>query len=179
MCEAKKRAAGAQPHEVMSPKKPKGPAPNDEFGKPMRWDHDKGMYVGATNWVDLVDDTVEGPCRQMVGELRLDQMCGVRNGTKVCLGTLGCKYHSVARKRMVHGRSQPFDQLMLAFHAATGAPAAREEVSQEEHVPPESALLQEKLRGLEGDLAESERRVQRLRSENEALMEQRTQSEIR
>lgn len=65
------------------------------------------------------------------GELTVDDVCGVTSGDKVrvpgalaadpshrnkarlrqvCLHKLNCKYHNLALKRMVAGRSRPFDQ---------------------------------------------------------------------
>jgi len=45
--------------------------------------------------------------------LDLDAICGVRRGNKggVCERPLGCKYHTLAQKRLVVGRSRPFDEL--------------------------------------------------------------------
>ena len=47
----------------------------------------------------------------------VDRVCGVTQGGKMCMRSLGCKYHSVALKRQVQGRSRAFDELLADFHA--------------------------------------------------------------
>lgn len=59
------------------------------------------------------------------GDLTIDEVCGVRDGDRMCLRPLNCKYHSVAFKRVVPGRTQPFDVLLAAFNAEPKQLAAR------------------------------------------------------
>ena len=51
------------------------------------------------------------------GLLTVDCVCGVRQGEKLCLRPLNCKYHSVSVKRLVEGRTRPFDDLLAEFNA--------------------------------------------------------------
>ena len=52
------------------------------------------------------------------GVLTLDNVCGVpTSGEKICLRPLNCKYHSVAVKRQVEGRSRDFDEILAEFNA--------------------------------------------------------------
>ena len=44
----------------------------------------------------------------------------------MCLRAVNCKYHSLPFKRLVPGRSAPFDQLLAAFQEAEKAQQARD-----------------------------------------------------
>ena len=55
-------------------------------------------------------------------------MCGVRSGEKLCLYPLNCKYHAVSVKRLVPGRTRPFDELLAEFNAAQLAARKQEKV---------------------------------------------------
>jgi len=56
-------------------------------------------------------------------ELKLDAMCGVPcfdRGGAPCMRSLSCKTHPVKHKRMVAGRSRPFDDLLAEHEIAMG-----------------------------------------------------------
>lgn len=57
------------------------------------------------------------------GQLTMDSVCGVKAGEKICLRPLNCKYHSVALKRLVDGRTRQFDELLQEYNAT--APVVR------------------------------------------------------
>ncbi len=55
--------------------------------------------------------------------VNLDVCCGVKRGQAgiPCDKPLNCKYHGLALKRLVEGRSRPFEELYAAQHARGGA----------------------------------------------------------
>ena len=52
--------------------------------------------------------------------INLDEVCGVKRGSKgaICEKPLNCKYHGLAQKRLVEGRSRPFEELFAAQQQA-------------------------------------------------------------
>ena len=62
------------------------------------------------------------------GLLTVDTVCGVRAHDKLCLRPLNCKYHSVALKRAVEGRSRPFDEMLADFQNCVNETIVNDEI---------------------------------------------------
>jgi len=80
------------------------------------------------------------------GLLTIDQVCGVKAGEKICLRPLNCKYHSVSLKRLVDGRTRPFDDLLTelnagaAPHRKPGSRSGQRKVAGALHAAPTPSL---------------------------------------
>ncbi|KAL1504623.1 hypothetical protein AB1Y20_008406 [Prymnesium parvum] len=75
------------------------------------------VHLGKGSHVSGDSETEQRRKMFQRGEISIDELCGVQSMQKqVCMRHLNCKYHSVSLKRMVVGRSQPFDLLLAAFN---------------------------------------------------------------
>lgn len=72
---------------------------------------------------DAVLDEKKAKRKKSKRELNLDTMCGVvcfDRGNMPCMRSLSCKTHPIKLKRLVEGRSKPYDELLQVHEIAMG-----------------------------------------------------------